>query len=193
MKAISKIFGLMLAIAVAFSSCGSDDDGPSAIQKSGDFTHTYLIPIEGIANSQQKPEKVTLKLDSLLGEYTKNFLSGEFKRGKSSIEISGLSGVSSTATLKDFTITIGNRGSINLGNCNPTGTGTNGFQSDYVHDSDKYTDMVKYVFEDMVSKQRSSNVTISFTPTETIVAKNNKVFLKITVSGNMKYNVYESK
>lgn len=189
MKAISKIFGLLLTIAVTFSSCGSDDDGPTPIQKSGDFTYTYQIPIEGIANSQQKPEKVTLKLDSLLGEYTKNFLSGEFQRGKCSFEINGLSAVSSTAVLKDFTITVGNRGAINLGNCNTTGI--NGFQSDYVHNSDKYTDIVKYVFEDIVGKQRSSNVAISFTPSETIIAKNNKVFLKITVTGLMKYNVYE--
>lgn len=191
MKVISKIFGLILTVAIAFSSCSSDDDGPKPIEKSRDFTYTYQIPIEGIANSQQKPEKVILKLDSLLGEYSKNFISGEFQRGKCSIEIKGLSGVSSTATLKDFTITIGNRGTVNLGNCNPTGTGTNGFQSDYIHNSDKYTDLVKYVFEDLVSKQRNASVAISFTPTETIIAQTNKVFLKITVTGLIKYNVYE--
>lgn len=192
MKAISKIFGLMLIIAIAFSSCSSDDDGPKPTEKSGEFTYTYLIPVEGIMNSQQKPEKVTLQLDKLLGDHTKNFLSGEFQRGKCSIEINGLSGVSSTATLKDFTITVGNRGAINLGNCNPSGSGANSFQSDYIHNSDKYTDIVKYVFDDIVSKQRSSNVGISFTPTETITSDKNKVFLKITVTGLMKYNVYEN-
>lgn len=193
MKAISKFLGLVLAIVIGFSACSNDDDGPTPIQKNEEFTYTYLIPIEGIANSLQKPEKVTVTLESLLGEHTKNFLSGEFQRGKCSIEISGLSAVSPTASLKDFTIAIGNRGSINLGNCNVEGSGTNAFKSDYVHNSDKYTNIVKYIFDDMVSKQRNSNITLSFTPTETIVSKTDKVVLKITVTGHMKYNVYENK
>lgn len=192
MKAISKIFGLMLMVAFAFSSCSSDDDGPKPTEKSGEFTYTYLIPIEGIANQQQKDVKATFKLDDLLGDNTKNFLAGELQRGKCSFEINGLTAVSSTATLKDFTITIGNRGSQNLGDCSQTGTGTNGFLSDYVHNSDKYTNLAKFVFDDLVSKQRSSNVSISFTPTERITSDKNKVFLKITVTGLMKYNVYEN-
>ena len=73
MKAISKIFGLMLTIAVAFSSCSSDDNGPKPTEKSGEFTYTYLIPIEGIANQQQKDVKATFKLDDLLGTIRKTF------------------------------------------------------------------------------------------------------------------------
>lgn len=187
MKSISRLFLLMLTVAIAFSSCGGDDDGPAPIKKTEELTYTYQIPIEGINNSQTTPPAVIFKLDSLLKDHTKNFVSGEFQRGKCSLEVKGLSSVSTTATLKDFTITIGNRGSVNLGDCSPTAE----FMSDTKLSGDKYTNLIKFVFDDFVSQQKSSSVKITFTPTETILAKDHKVFLNITVTGIFTYNVYE--
>ncbi|MDU1905309.1 MAG: hypothetical protein E6772_11045 [Dysgonomonas sp.] len=194
MKTISKIFGLLLIVGIAFSfnSCSDDDDDPYT-QKTTEFTYTYKIPVRGVENTEQKPAATTLELSDLLSTQNvavSEFISGEFQRGKCHISVEGLRGLSETIELKDFKIAVGNRTAVSLGTCSPSGT--NGFQSDVELMADKYTDIVKTVFEDL-TKNRKSNVAIQFTPTEDVTNDDKKVYLTIKVTGLCKYKEYTNK
>lgn len=197
MKVASKILAILFSAILIFSACSSDDkdNKPIPIIKNKEVTYIYQIPIEGIegqvsATPQNSPK--ILYLDSIIGkDISNNLIAKEFQRGKSSLEIKGLSEMGNNTELKDFTLFIDQNPAILLGNCNPTGIGNNTFLSDTELSSDKYTDIVKTIFNN-VGNNKKTNIRISFTPNKTMIKENNKIFLNIKLTGIYKYNTYPS-
>lgn len=191
MKKISVVLGVLMMVVIGFSSCGSDDDnGAVGKPETEEFTYTYKIPIQGIADNKQNPPASTLEFKSLMGDKAATFVAGQFQRGKCSIKVEGLKDISETVVLKDFKINVGNRGWVSLGNCKTNGSVLTEFICDYEHTSDTYTNIVKYVFDDLVGSSKKSTVAIEFTPNETFITESSEVYLNIKVTGLMTYNIY---
>lgn len=187
MKKISTILGLLMLVAVAFSSCGGDD-GPEAVVKSDEKTHTYSIPVQGIENQAQK---VTMAIDlkTAVGEeIANNLIAADFQRGKSSINVRGLKAISETAKIKDMKIKVGNRQEISLGTCTAQ-PNANEFNSDQVLSDDKYTEICKQILEDLRSSKKI-DIVLTFTSDITLTTSGSPVYFDLTVSGLYKYNTY---
>lgn len=197
MKKIIKFFSPLLLIGVVLISCGSDDNHRPAgvLNTVNDKKYVYTIPLEGIKNqTSENEEPYVLSLSEIVGEIAaKNFASNEARidRGKTYIKIEGLSDVSSDVTLQDFSIRVGGRKYVNLGNCNPMNVGNNSFQSDKELSSDKFTNIVLDIFEDLKNnKDKKVNIWVSFKPTETITENTYNVSLKIKLEFDYKYYTY---
>jgi hypothetical protein len=191
MKTMNKIFGLFVSsmVVLSFNACGGDD-GPTAVPKSEIITHDFTLPIQGIANQEQREIKTTLTLSDAVGkDVADNLISTEFQRGDSPLKIDGLKAVTSTGKIQNLKIKVGSK-EFTLGTCtaNP---GANEFQTDVKLGDDKYTEVSKYVLEGLTSAKKV-DVYLTFTPTVTLTSESSPVNLIITVTGNYKYNTYPS-
>ena len=194
MKAISKIFGLMLMIAVAFSSCSSDDnDGPAPVRQEKDTTYVYTAEIYGNAYASGDLVTYTLPditLAKVLGETNaKNFISGAFQNSGTYLEVSGLKDVVDSPSLKNFTLQVNSNGAINFGTCKYNGIGNNEFKSDEQLSDNKYINFINPIFSSLVSSSRKASFKVSFVPSKDI-EKTDKVLLKIAIRGKYIYNTY---
>lgn len=193
MKSISKIFGLMLTIAVAFSSCSSDDDGPAPVRQEKDVTYTYTAVIKGLAPTNGGKIEYNLPdltLVDILGETdARNFLSGEFQNAGTYMEVSGLKDMATSPSLANFTLQVNTNTAVNFGTCKVDGTGNNEFSSDTQQSGNKYVTFISPIFTSVVSNSRKASLKISFTPTADIQATDN-VVLKIAITGKYRYNTY---
>lgn len=193
MKAISKIFGLILAIAITFSSCGSDDDGPTPERQEKDTTYVYTAVIKGLAPGNGGKIEYNLPditLAQILGETNaKNFLSGEFQNTGTYFEVSGLKNMATAPSLENFTLQVNSNSAVNFGTCKANGSGNNEFSSDIQQSGNKYVTFINPIFSSVISKSRKASLRISFTPTKDIL-ESDKVVLKIAIRGIYKYNTY---
>lgn len=193
MKAISKIFGLMLTIAVAFSSCSSDDDGPSPVRQEKDTTYVYTAVIKGLAPANGGKIEYNLPditLAQILGETNaKNFLSGEFQNTGGYLEVSGLKNMTTSPSLQNFTLQVNSNTPVNFGTCKVNGSGNNEFSSDTQQSGNKYITFINPIFNSVVSNSRKASLKIFFTPSEDI-QESDKILLKIAIRGIYKYNTY---
>lgn len=187
MKKFSTILGLFMSVAILFSSCGSDD-GPDPVVKSLDKTYPYSIPIQGIQNQAQEVKQTLNLVDAVGEEVVNNFVSAEFQRGNSYINIKGLKDVSETAKIKDLKIKIGSRQAVSLGTCTYE-PNSNEFNSDRQLSDDKYTELCKYILEDLRSKKKTE-IVLTFTPEMTLTTATSPVYFELGVSGLYKYNTY---
>ncbi len=194
MKTISKIFGLMLVVAITFSSCGSDDDEPTPVPVLKDTTIVYTAKIAGIAQTggviaYTLPE---LTIAKILGETNaKNFIKGEFQNSGTYFEITGLKDVAVAPSLENFTLRVNNESEVNFGTCKANGTGNNEFSSDTQQSGNNYLTFVSSIFNSVTGKSRKATLYIKFTPTKSVQETDN-VMLKIAIRGKYTYNTYPS-
>ena len=179
-----------MLFALTFTACSDDDDDDDGrVEKSGEFFNVFSVDVAGVKDqisetASNKP--IELNLSAIIGEDNAKYLisGSSFSRGECYIGIQGLGNVSETVTLKDFTIKVGNK-STNLGTCSISGSG-NTFMSDYNYSSDKFTDVVKLIFDAQITSAKKANIFISFTPSED-VNRDKNVKLVIKVAGLYKY------
>lgn len=195
MKTISKIFGLILAVAIGFSSCSSDDDdGPTPVQQDKDTTFVYTAVIKGFAPTNGGKTEYNLNditLAQILGETNaKNFLGGEFQYTGSYLEVSGLKNMKTLPSLENLTIQVNSNTPVNFGTCKSEGSiGNKEFSSDIQQSGNDYVKFIEPIFNSVIGKSRKATLKISFTPTKDIV-ESDKVTLKISIRGKYKYNLY---
>lgn len=186
MKSIKVLLSVLLMSTAlfTFTSCGDDDDDP--IRETVEKSHTYSIPVQGIANQPQANVKTELLLKDAVGEsVADNLVSSEFQRSKSSLKIKGLKDIEGeNVELRNFKIKVGSK-EVDLGTCTAK---SSEFESDIEYSSDKYTDVIKPIFDELVAKGKKSNVYISFTPSHTMTTKDSPVYLELTIGGSYLYN-----
>lgn len=68
MKKLSTIFGLLMLVAVAFSSCGSDDDKTEYVLSNALCKHTHALSIAD-AEAQVTTSPTNVSLDDMLKAY----------------------------------------------------------------------------------------------------------------------------
>jgi len=187
MKNLNKIIWLIIA-AFTLASCSSDDEDYP--KKNITKAHTYSTTIEAIKDQEQQKEIVLKLSDMLPDNIAYNIVLAEFQRGKSSFKIDGLANVDPLAKLQNFTIRIGNRNKINLGTCTPDPSSLNEFSSDRELDDDKYTDIIRLIFEDLV-KNKEAKIYLSFTSTHTMIETTHPVYFQISINGYFLYNIRE--
>lgn len=171
MKAISKIFGLMLTIAVAFSSCGDDDK----TEKTFDGVCKHSLLLEGSKDYILTTPESTAELNTMLSEYTfvAPITSGVLNLTEvTSVKITGLK---NGVTLKDFSLTI-NDSKKDFGDI---------VADNAVLYNSSTVDYFKDTFNKMVS-QKKIRVKATFTPSEKIEATDN-VKVEIVFNGRFTY------
>ncbi len=173
MKAISKIFGLMLTIAVAFSSCSSDDKKTEATFD-GVCKHSLVFGNIDKDNITTTPES-TSDLNTMLSDYTfvSPITSGVLNLTEvTSVKITGLK---NGVTLKNFSLYI-NDSKKDFGDIIPEkATLYNSSTIDYFKDT----------FNRMVA-QKKIRVKASFTPSEDIKSTDN-IKVEIVFNGRFTY------
>ena len=106
------------------------------------------------------------------------------------LEISGLDQIESPDTvdvvLEDFTIKVGTRPGVNLGDCSTDAQGTNEFPSDVQLSTNQVINLIQNVFTDVTSGSKRAKITVSFTPNANITSADN-VQLKIHFGGVYHY------
>ncbi|WP_080902681.1 hypothetical protein [Parabacteroides sp. Marseille-P3160] len=190
MKMKQNILGLLLVLMFTLASCGGDDK-KVALPVSKEIPYMITIEVAGIEGTTTPP-LVNVTLDSIIGKENARNLSPaneqNFQRGKSYFGVYGLKNVSESAILQNFTITIGNNTPVNLGSCSPSGITGIGFLSETDLSDDKYTNIIKALFDELIVK-KSSTVKISYDANQDI-SRDQKVLFKLYLNGIYKYNTY---
>ena len=190
---VLRFFSIIAVAALLLTSCSDDEEGTPQ-QTTQSYTITYnLRGSEGVFGTIN--QAVTLSLSDVIGtDAADNFVSASQQQAQSYLEISGLSALLSDETdvilLKDFTIQVGSETAINLGDCSTDPQGTNEFGSDTQQSTDDVIELIGYIFSDLTSGSKSTEISISFTPTVDITSADN-VQLKINFGGTYHYEIFE--
>jgi len=190
MKAIN-FFSIFLMTAMLMLSCKKEDQGtPQQMTK----VYMHSLNIRGSAGIKGELPASVLNLADIIGaEPANNFKNAEMQLSSSYIEISGLSQINSpggeTIILKDFTIKVGSRQAVNLGDCSTDPQGINEFAADFQQSTNEIISIIQNIFNDITSNNRSSTITVSFTPNVDISSSAN-VQLKISIGGTYHYVVF---
>jgi hypothetical protein len=181
-------FATILIAVLLITSCKDEEDGtPRQITKSYTFSQN-LIGTAGVKG--ELPASSLLLADIIGTEPAKNFENAEMQLANSYLEVSGLSQIDSPDTvavvLEDFTIKIGSRQAVNLGDCSTDPQGTNEFAADVQQSTNQIIGIIQNLFADVTSGSKSSTVTVSFTPSVSISSSDN-VQLVIVVGGTYHY------
>jgi hypothetical protein len=183
------VFFKMFLLAVLFiTSCQEDDEGtPRQITES----HTYSENIRGSEGVLgELPLADLLLTDILDAEITDNLTNAELQLADSYLEISGLNQVESPDTaavvLEDFTIKVGTRPGVNLGDVTTNAQGTNELASDVQHSTNQVVSLIQNIFADVTSQSKRARITVSFTPNTDITSADD-VQLVIHFAGRYHY------
>jgi len=184
----------MLFIAVIFFTSCEDEEGGTSKQINKTYTYSEDIRgSEGVKGELTLPE---LELDDMIGiEPANNLENAKMQWGDSYIEISGLSQIESSDTvavvLEDFTIKVGTRQSVNLGDCSTDAQGgLNEFAADVEQSTNEILSVIQNIFTDVTSGNKSATIVVSFTPNVNITPSDN-VRLNIAIGGTYSYVVFE--
>ena len=175
-----------------FSSCGEEDEGtPRQITK----TYTYSQTIRGSAGVKGEIPPSELNLADIIdAEAARNLENAEMQLADSYLEISGLNQIESPDTvavvLEDFTVKVGTRQGVNLGNCSTNPQETDEFSSDVQQSTNDIINLIRNIFTDVTSGNKSTDITVSFTPNVDITSSDN-VQLQISFGGIYYYLVFE--
>lgn len=172
MKSIYKFLGVLLAVSLVFSSCGSDDDDKT--EESFTASYTSNNAIKGVANAQIEIPGENISIDNMFSsiDYVKPISSGVLNFNRSYIKLTGLT--AKGAILKGFTVNI-NGVKRNFG--------------DVSKDFDLATnDDLKFLDDALkqVVSQRNLTVKVQYTPTVDLETGDN-VKLIIHFDGTFKY------
>ena len=185
-------FAIFLIGAMLFSSCGEEDEGtPRQITK----TYTYSQTIRGSAGVKGELPPSELNLADIIdAEAARNLENAEMQLADSYLEISGLNQIESPDTvavvLEDFTVKVGTRQGVNLGNCSTNPQETDEFSSDVQQSTNDIINLIRNIFTDVTSGNKSTDITVSFTPNVDITSSDN-VQLQISFGGIYYYLVFE--
>lgn len=186
-------FAIISIAAILLSSCKKEEDEGTPRQTTKTFTHSQNI--RGSAGIKGELPPSVLSLSDIIGtEAASNFKNGEMQLASSHLEISGLNQIEApegeAVILENFTIKVGSRQAVNLGNCSTDPQGLNDFSSDVQQSTNEIISIIQNIFTDITSGNKSSSITISFTPNVDILSSDN-VQLKISIGGTYHYVVFE--
>jgi hypothetical protein len=191
MKTIN-FFAMLLIAAILITSCKKEDEGtPRQMTK----THTFSLNLIGTAGVKGELPATQIKLTDIIGiDPANNLENAEMQLANSHLEVSGLSQIESPDTvavvLKNFTIKVGTRPGVNLGDCSTDPQGTNEFAADVQQSTNQMIGIIQNIFADITSASKSSSITVSFTPNVSITSADN-VQLKISIGGTYYYVEFE--
>jgi hypothetical protein len=191
MKAHIYIPVLLLALFF-IASCKDKEDGT---QRQLAQTFTYSQNIRGSAGVKGELPLPELKLADVIGDDTaRNLTHAELQLAESYLEITGLGLVDSPDTvavvLEDFTIKVGTRQPVNLGNFSTAPVGTNEMASDVKYSTNQVVNLVQNIFTEITSGNKRTNITVSFMPNVDITSADN-VQLRIHFGGVYYYLVFD--
>lgn len=185
------LFAMLFIAVMLFTSCKKEEEGtPRQITK----TYTYTQNIRGTMGVKGELPSGALTLADIIGiEPAKNFQYAEMQLANSKLEISGLSDMASdleeVIVLEDFTIKVGSRPGVNLGDCSTDPQGINEFAADTQQSTNEIVNLINDIFSDVTSGSKSSTITISFTPNVDIATAEN-IQLKISIGGTYHYEEF---
>lgn len=188
----NKIFAILFVAAILVASCKEEDTGtPRQITK----TYTYNQNIRGSEGVKGELSLANLNLTDVIGTVpASNFKNAEMQLADSYLEITGLNEIEKPDTveivLEDFTIKVGARQGVNLGDCSTDPQGINEFASDVEQSTNTIIGLIQNIFTDVTSGSKSAQITVSFTPSVAITSSDN-VQLKISFGGTYYYVVFE--
>src|SRR5690554_334907 len=152
MKTIN-FFAMLLIAAILVSSCKKEDEGtPKQMNK----TYTFSKNLVGTAGVKGELPASDIKLTDIIGvDPAKNLENAEMQMAESKLMVSGLNKLEApegeAVTLEDFTIKVGNRPAVNLGNCSTDPQGQNEFLADAQQSTNQMVSVIQNVFADLTS------------------------------------------
>ena len=169
------ILAIFIIAAILITSCNKDEEGTNRQMTK---SYTYSQNLRGSAGVKGELPLPDLRLSDVIGSDTANNLQrAELQLAQTYFEITGLNQVESPDTvavvLEDFTVKVGSRPGVNLGDCSTDATGTNEFPSDVQLSTNKYISLIQTVFSDATSGSKRANITVSFTPNVDITSSDN--------------------
>jgi hypothetical protein len=191
MKALN-FFTIILITALFLSSCKDEEEGtPQQVTKTFTYSHTIRgsegvkgeLPLEGI------------NLSDIIGaDAAQNLEDAEMQLADSYLEISGLNQLdtpdSVVVMLEDFTIKVGSRQGVNIGDCTTDPQSPNEFAADIQQSTNTVVNLIRNIFSDVTSGSKSTEITVSFTPNVNITSSDN-VQLIISFGGTYYYLVFD--
>ena len=186
-------FAILLIATMLIVAC--KDEEPAGTPRQITKTYTYSQNLRGTASVKGELPAITLSLTDVIGtEPAKNFKNAEMQLANSYLVISGLSQVESpdsvTVVLEDFTIQVGTRQGVNLGDCSTDPQGVNEFAADIQQSTNQMISIIQNVFTDVTSGSKISSISVSFTPNVDITTSDD-VQLKIAFGGTYHYEEFE--
>ncbi len=183
---------MLLLPAMVVVSCKDDEEGTS---RQLTQTYTYNENIRGSAGVRGELVLSELNLADVIGsDPAKNLTKAELQLASSHLEISGLSQIESTDTvaivLEDFTIKVGTRPAVNLGDCTTDPQGNNEFGSDMQLSTNQIISLIQNFFTDLTTGSKRARITVSFTPNVDITTTDN-LELKIYFGGIYHYVTFD--
>lgn len=157
---------ILLIAAMLVISCNDDEGGtPRQITE----THTYSQNIRGSEGVKGELPLPDLNLTDIIEpDVADKLTNAQLQLADSYLEISGLDQVESPDTvavvLENFTIKIGSREGVNLGDFSTDPQGTNELPSDRQLSTNQIVNLVQDIFSDVTSSSKRARITVSFTP-----------------------------
>ncbi len=168
-------FAILLVAVVIFTSCKEEDKGTP---RQTTETYSYTQNLRGSAGVKGELPLPNLLLADVVGaDVAKNLESAELQLADTYLEISGLNQIESPDTvavvLKDFTIKVGTRTPVVLGDCSTDPQGINEFAADIQHSTNKVVNLIQSIFTDITTGGKNTQITVSFTPNVDITSSDN--------------------
>jgi hypothetical protein len=185
-------FPVLIAAVTLITSCKDDDNGtPRQITQ----TYTYSQNIRGSEGVKGELPLPDLNLaDVVETDIADNLTNAQLQLAQSYLEVSGLNLIESSDTaaivLKDFTVMVGNRQGVNLGNFSTNAQGINELASDVQHSTNQIVNLIQNIFTDLTSGNQRAEITVSFMPNVDITSSDN-VQLQIHFRGIYHYVTYD--
>lgn len=191
MKSFSKILFLTF-LSLGIMSCGSDDDDKfNTIEKKYTHTEIYKVPISGAKGAILTFDELPIiDLENVIGEdRARNLTRVERYNADCYVEIKGLKDLEPTSSLLNFSVKVGGRGFVNLGNCTNNVSEATDFAPDEKQSTKRFTDLIQSIIDTYTSGDKKARLQVSFKPTETIEQSDN-VELVISIKADYYYNTY---
>lgn len=191
MKTIN-LFTFILVVAVFITSCKEEDNG---VAKQTTKSYTYTQNLRGSAGVKGELPLSELNLSDIIGTAPANNLTdAELQLADTYLEITGLNQItppeSGVVVLEDFTIKVGSRQGVNLGDCTTDPQAVNEFAAGVQQSTNSIISLIQNIFNDVTSGNKNAKITVSFTPNVDISSTDN-VQLKISFGGSYYYMEYE--
>jgi hypothetical protein len=185
-------FPVLLIVVILISSCKDDDDGtPRQITQS----YTYIQNIRGSEGVRGELPLPDLSLADVVGtDIANNLTNAQLQLAQSYLEVSGLNQIESPDTvavvLEDFTVKVGTRPGVNLGDISTDPQGINELASDVQHSTNQIVNLIQNIFTELTSGNQRTEITVSFMPNVDITSSDN-VQLQIHFRGIYNYVTYD--
>ncbi len=181
------LFPILLLGALMITSCKDKEDGtPRQVSKS----YTYEQNVRGSAGVRGELSLPELRLADVIGADTaQNLTHAQIQLADTYLELSGLKQLEPDTVvviLEDFTIQIGTRQPVNLGDFSTNPQGVNELASDVQYSTNEVVNLIQSVFSEITSGNKRTTIKVSFMPNVDITAADN-VQLKIHFGGIYHY------